>query len=251
MNYSKIYDDLIKRAQSRTMCGYMETHHIVPRCMNGSNSLDNLVELTAREHFIAHILLVKIFPEISGLIYAVNMMTRQYTTERCNNRMYGWLKEKYNQVNSGKVGSMLGKKHSPEAIQKMKESARVRYGGAQPEHLKGKSKSRVRSQQELVKMVETRRANSDAWHSDETIEKIRDSRQHTSEHARQSASDRRRGQVASEDTKQKMSESHKGKPAWNKGRAWSDEEKKKRSDSVKRTKALKKLLKEQSTDNST
>lgn len=40
---------------------YCERHHIVPKCLGGSNSPENIVNLTSREHFIAHILLVKIY----------------------------------------------------------------------------------------------------------------------------------------------------------------------------------------------
>jgi hypothetical protein len=36
-----------------------ERHHIVPRCLGGSNKSDNIVRLTDREHYICHQLLVK------------------------------------------------------------------------------------------------------------------------------------------------------------------------------------------------
>jgi hypothetical protein len=54
MNYKKIYDQLVERATSRILEDYTETHHIVPRCMGGTDSLDNLVELTPEEHYLAH-----------------------------------------------------------------------------------------------------------------------------------------------------------------------------------------------------
>lgn len=38
---------------------YKERHHIIPKCMNGSNDKDNLIDLYAKEHFIAHKLLAK------------------------------------------------------------------------------------------------------------------------------------------------------------------------------------------------
>jgi 5-methylcytosine-specific restriction endonuclease McrA len=47
MNYRRQYELLIEKAQLRgSVDGYMERHHIVPRCMGGSNEKENLVELT-------------------------------------------------------------------------------------------------------------------------------------------------------------------------------------------------------------
>lgn len=60
MNYQRIYDDLINKRQRLSPDGYVERHHVVPRSMGGSDASDNIVSLTAREHFIAHALLAKI-----------------------------------------------------------------------------------------------------------------------------------------------------------------------------------------------
>jgi hypothetical protein len=59
--YTRTYYRIVQRAQSRTLPkdSYKERHHIIPRSLGGSNSKDNLVDLTAREHFICHLLLTK------------------------------------------------------------------------------------------------------------------------------------------------------------------------------------------------
>lgn len=54
MDYPAIYDRLVSRAKDRVIGGYVERHHIVPRCMGGQDSKDNLVALTPEEHYIAH-----------------------------------------------------------------------------------------------------------------------------------------------------------------------------------------------------
>ena len=59
MNYEAHYNKLIARGQNRELEDYKEKHHIVPRCMGGSNKKENLVYLTAEEHYVAHQLLVK------------------------------------------------------------------------------------------------------------------------------------------------------------------------------------------------
>jgi hypothetical protein len=76
MNYKKIYDSLIDKAQSRELNGYVERHHIIPRCIGGKDSNTNLVKLSAKEHFIAHKLLVRIHPSERGLWYALVAMGR-------------------------------------------------------------------------------------------------------------------------------------------------------------------------------
>ena len=59
--YSKCYYSIINRAKSRELLPnvYTEKHHIVPKSFGGNNSADNLTRLTAREHFVCHLLLPK------------------------------------------------------------------------------------------------------------------------------------------------------------------------------------------------
>lgn len=77
MDYQKIYDQIIDRAKGRILEGYREKHHIIPKCMGGSNEKENLVELTAREHFICHWLLCRIYPENRKLGHAFWFMSKQ------------------------------------------------------------------------------------------------------------------------------------------------------------------------------
>lgn len=60
MNYKKVYFSLIEKRKTTPVLGYSESHHITPRSLGGSDAPDNIVELTAREHFFAHLLLTKI-----------------------------------------------------------------------------------------------------------------------------------------------------------------------------------------------
>ena len=58
MKYNNHYDRLIDRARNRVLGTYKENHHIIPKCMGGTNDSWNLVKLTAKEHFICHLLLL-------------------------------------------------------------------------------------------------------------------------------------------------------------------------------------------------
>lgn len=75
MNYIRTYNEIIVNAKFRNKpdC-YCEKHHIIPKCLNGNNSNENLVILTAKEHYIVHHLLIKIFPKNPKLFFAFNAM---------------------------------------------------------------------------------------------------------------------------------------------------------------------------------
>lgn len=64
MNYLKIYNDLISRRREEPLkrCGdfSIELHHIEPKSCGGTDDKDNLINLTLREHYIAHLLLAKV-----------------------------------------------------------------------------------------------------------------------------------------------------------------------------------------------
>ena len=95
MDYQKHYDLLINRGKQRKLDGYKEIHHILPKCLGGTDDLENLVELTAEEHFVAHQLLVKIYPNSPNLIFACHRMSYSKNDRRANNKMYGWLRKRF------------------------------------------------------------------------------------------------------------------------------------------------------------
>lgn len=102
MNYKTIYEKLIQKAKNREKPNiYCEKHHIIPKCLNGSNDITNLVYLTAKEHYVAHHLLCKINPNNCNLFFAFNAMnnwksrnTNQRYKPRLSARQYEYLKIK-------------------------------------------------------------------------------------------------------------------------------------------------------------
>lgn len=110
MNYQVIYDTLILRARARVLEGYSERHHVIPRCLGGTNDSQNLVRLTPEEHFIAHQLLVKIHPGNHRLVLAVLLASVNGTYTQRSNKRYGWLRRKHAVAQSA---LLKGKKKPP------------------------------------------------------------------------------------------------------------------------------------------
>ena len=75
--YKSWYNSIIQKANNRTISTYKEKHHILPRCLGGKDNQENLVELTAREHFIVHMLLCKFTKGQARIkmLYAFNFMS--------------------------------------------------------------------------------------------------------------------------------------------------------------------------------
>lgn len=92
MNYSAVYCALIeKRRQNpleKTGDGTVESHHIIPRSEGGDNSSANIVNLTLREHYIAHLLLAKIYKDWK-MLNAIRFMRQVPNT---NSRLFEKLK---------------------------------------------------------------------------------------------------------------------------------------------------------------
>lgn len=125
MNYSLCYNRLIDRAKERKLVGYVERHHIMPRCLGGTDDALNIVVLTAREHYLAHLLLVKIHPGRSKLVYAAHMMTIGMNGRRSGNRKYEWLRRKHSEAaRIAKMGNtyMVGRGRSPETKEKIRKA---------------------------------------------------------------------------------------------------------------------------------
>lgn len=120
MDYLNHYKKLTSRAKTRKLDGYIERHHIIPKCMGGSDDKNNLVNLTASEHYVAHQLLVKIYPNNYKLAYACHMMSTKLN-ER-NNKSYEWVRNKMAKANSIILKGMKRAPRSKEWSEKISKS---------------------------------------------------------------------------------------------------------------------------------
>ena len=99
MNYLRIYNALVHKriviAPLKHSPG-IERHHIIHKACGGSNEQSNLVNLTAREHFIAHHLLVKIYAdtEYSGaMALAMKFLCDNHSDNKCTAKVYQYIRE--------------------------------------------------------------------------------------------------------------------------------------------------------------
>lgn len=149
MNYILHYENLIANAVSRnSVIGYKEKHHIQPKSMGGSNLASNLVELTAREHFVAHRLLAKIYPN-SGMVHAVfKMACASLTTKKLSftSRTY----EHFRKMHAARV--------SNDKVAALKKS------------IAGKGKKQ--SKEHITARTASRKQNNEQWHAEATKDKI-------------------------------------------------------------------------------
>ena len=114
MNYKKLYETLIHNAKERDMVdGYTEIHHIIPRSEGGSNDKDNLVELTPKEHYVAHKLMYMDNPNITSRVSTMWFMSnnRQIQSGRI-----------YEQVRLQFINDVMGKPKSNEHKKKISEA---------------------------------------------------------------------------------------------------------------------------------
>ncbi len=140
MNYESHYNKLMSRAKHRLLEGYGERHHIIPRCLGGSNDSDNIVRLTAEEHYVAHQMLIRIYPENRKLVFAAHMMTVSGGRSTRSNKRYGWLRRKHAKA----ISEMnTGRKNGPMSDEdKKKKSIALKGRTFTDEHRRNISKAR-------------------------------------------------------------------------------------------------------------
>jgi hypothetical protein len=134
--YKKWYDTIVLNASLRnwtrkTAPCYTERHHIVPKSLGGLNDKSNLVYLTAKEHYIAHLLLTKCTKDISykKMMHALNRMMfsktvsqeRIYSSNQYNNVRSLWAKY-WGETRKGISPTNKGGTHTDEAKYKIKQA---------------------------------------------------------------------------------------------------------------------------------
>lgn len=133
--YYKWYNTIIFNAKSRVIEGYVEEHHILPKSLGGQDSAENLVKLTAREHFICHWLLTKcVETNIEKMKYALWLMTN---TENSLQQRYKITPKKYEIIKKSLAETFSkqqsGRKMSEETKRKISETRKKKFASGELE----------------------------------------------------------------------------------------------------------------------
>jgi hypothetical protein len=189
-------------------------HHIVPRSLGGLDN-DNLIKLTIREHYIAHLILWKCgYKEMVNAFWLMQHDRKDYKTV-ISARQYKSLQEKRSSLlsvlNKGKGNPMFGKKQSEDTKNKIRV---IQTGRKISEETKEKiSKAglgRVVSKETKLKISEALSGENCFWF----------------------------GKNHTEDTKQKLSEYFSGKNNPMYGKIRTKEEKEKIRKAIKKSKKV-------------
>jgi len=182
--YEKWYSAITNRAKYRTLDGYKERHHIIPHSLGGSDDSDNLVDLTAREHFLCHWLLTKMYTgEARGkMINALYMMRAESPHQKryeskITGRIYENLRTEYSQyiskLNKGRIqppeekakqlAAQIGRKRAPfseEWLANIKEARQGEkngmYGKTHSDKTKLKQSIKAKGRKYSAEVIEAR-----------------------------------------------------------------------------------------------
>ena len=156
--YKSWHDAIINKALNRKIKGYSEKHHILPKSLGGLNNKDNIVKLTAKEHFIVHMLLCKF---TKGNAYYKMLYAFKSMCQLINN----------NHKRDYKITSRIAEKLKLEA-----EKNNPVYRNDVKAKISKANKGRIRSKETRKQMSKSKKGNKNALglrHSEEFKERIK------------------------------------------------------------------------------
>lgn len=146
MDYQKLYNNIISNPITT---GYTEKHHIVPKSLGGTDDESNLIQVSARQHFLLHWLLIKMHTgdNRKKMVHAFMCMKADRNNRgRVTSRVFEYYRQEYaesltgrkrapfskewrlklSKASAGKNNGMYGKTHSDKTKQLMSKKAKLR-----------------------------------------------------------------------------------------------------------------------------
>lgn len=212
MTYNEFIQNILN-TRGRFACGgeYHERHHIVPKCMGGTNDKENLIDLYAREHFEAHRLLALENPSNKSLIFAWTCMAfpNSGVQKRCE-----LTPKEYEEARKAISKVLSGRKLSEETKKKLSESKKGSKLSVETKEKLSKSlKGRVLSDEHKnkISIANTGKVFSDEHKANISKAKKGKPLSESEKAARIKVGEMNRGRKCSEETKAKISAANKGK----------------------------------------
>jgi hypothetical protein len=185
--YLNIYFSLVEKRQKTPYTGHpMEIHHIIPKSLGGGNNPENLVNFSAREHYIAHKIMTKITEGINRekMVHALWGMSNRIL----NNSLHGYMSSR-----------------SYENVRKL-------FLEIAGNSLRGKTYEQIHGEEGAKKLKKSRADSIKKVRKGKTWEEIFGKEEAEWRRKRVSAGAiKRTGKPMSDETKQKLRNSHKGK----------------------------------------
>lgn len=200
--YETWYNNITLRGKAIRDLEYSERHHILPKSLGGSDDCENITTLTAREHFICHWLLTKIYTsgkERYLVINALQGMKRENKhqerySSNITSRVYENLKEEWSRLSSERVSGENNPMYGDKFYRS--EEGRKRQRDAVLGDKNGSKREASR-----IKISESKKGKTRPEFSKEWREKLSESKK--------GENNNRYGVVVSDETRQKMSEKAK------------------------------------------
>ena len=180
--YKTWHDNIIAKGKNRVLDCYKEKHHILPRCLGGKDNKENLVELTAKEHFMVHMLLCKFTVSLArrSMFFALNSMMNlnnrgmrkikysSRTFEKVRKQCAKYLKG--NKYNLGRIPSKQTRLKISQATKGLKKSDETRL------RMSLANKGKVLSEEVKQKIANSLKGKNSFWfgkqHTQETKDKM-------------------------------------------------------------------------------
>jgi len=161
MQYIRIYQDFIRdRREKGRPSGYSEKHHIVPKSLGGTDDKENLIRLSARDHYFAHCCLAKIY---GGKMWQALLLMGQTQKTRHGAEAF----------NKGRMFAIARKEASDVRSNFMKEAwlsnspiRRKNYGKQSEQERQKRSnslKGRTLSQESIQKAIQTKQEKAQKY----------------------------------------------------------------------------------------
>jgi len=114
--YKKRYEKLMDFYKNWIAEGYVEVHHILPKCLGGGDEKENLVSMPPRAHYLAHYFLWKCYPDNPKICHAFAMMgvNNPYQKRVMGSKLYECSR-------LARSHALKGKKRSEETKMKMRK----------------------------------------------------------------------------------------------------------------------------------